>query len=76
MSRPFPMSYTNDDRPHPYCPQCGRPEHGSAACNTLYSIQQWEPFVPYWPWPKGTRFRMIDDQLFIVDPGSPPIYRP
>lgn len=67
----FEMSYTSDVGPELRCQRCGRREHGTAACETVYSEQLWEPFG-YWPWPKGTRFRVMDGELFILDRGSPP----
>lgn len=66
----FEMSYTGDTGPELRCQRCGRREHGTAACETRYYTQLWEPFG-FWPWPKGTKFRMIDGRFFVVDPGSP-----
>jgi len=62
---------TGDPFPQRYCMLCGRPEHGTNGCDIRYSVQSFEP-NDYWPWPKDTRFRVMDDRLFIVDSGSPP----
>ena len=57
--------------PVQYCQSCGEPEHGSLACNN-----NWQYRAPDWlstptVLRKGT-YRIMDDRLFRVDPGSPP----
>ena len=54
-----------------YCQSCGEPEHGSLACNNnwQYRAQDWlsTPTVL-----RKVTYRILDDRLFRVDPGSPP----
>jgi hypothetical protein len=68
---------TGDPLPQHYCMLCGLPEHGTSACDIQYSERATDPperLLPFycWPWPKSTKFRIMDDRLFIVDSDSPP----
>jgi len=53
------------------CSSCGELEHGSLACCVAAGI-------PIEEWPSSpslklsVTYRVMDDKLFVVDPGSPP----
>ena len=53
----------------PRCSSCGEREHGSAACRPV--PEELPPPTYYWPWERLT-LRVMDDRLFVVEPGAPP----
>ena len=57
------------DVPVCYCERCGQlGEHGTGGCPPLPDES---PYIPFWLRP-GRVLRVMNDELFIVDPGSPP----
>ena len=51
------------------CTSCGELEHGSSACRPV--PVDWQRFTRP-PERSDITYRIMDDQLFVVDPGSPP----
>lgn len=58
------------DVPVRLCAQCSAPEHGTIACNATTYFKATEQ--GYDDLLHNRVYRIMDDQLFIVDPGSPP----
>lgn len=55
------------------CPSCSYPEHGNSACpgfNLPIAGKPDESGFAHWP---HRTLRIMDDQLYWVDPGSPPV---
>ena len=53
--------------PWRYCTSCGEAEHGTLACRTN------EDDTVQLPAPPVVRtYRVMDGELFLLDPGSPP----
>ncbi|KKL63673.1 hypothetical protein LCGC14_2172770 [marine sediment metagenome] len=50
-----------------YCPSCSQPEHGTLACDFGWAWGQEPPPRPE----RRAVYRIMDDQLFEVHPGSP-----